>query len=91
MTIREGFVQDREQHGKAIGKMLAAPQLDRALAESMLAEKQQKFAEHGQTLINAFADFSDGLRPEQRTTLVETIKDFPFGHGPRFGQSHGSM
>lgn len=91
MTIREGFVQDREQHREAIGEMLEAPQLDRALAESMFAEKQQKFAEHGQTLINAFADFSDGLRPEQRTTLVETIKDFPFGHGSRFGRSHGSM
>ena len=91
LTIRESFVEDREQHREAIGEMLAAPQLDRALAESMLAEKQHNFAEHGQTLINAFADFSDGLRPEQRTALVETIKDFPFGHGPRFGRSHGSM
>ena len=91
LTIRKSFVQDREQHREAIGEMLAAPQLDRALAESMLAEKQQTFAEHGQTLINAFADFSDGLRPEQRTTLVETINDFPFGHGPRFGHSHGPM
>ena len=91
LAINESFVQDREQQREAISKMIAAPRLDRALAQSMLEEKQQKFAEHGLTLINAFADFSDGLRPEQRTKLVETIQDFPFGHGPHFGHSHGPM
>lgn len=91
LSIRESFNQDREQHLEAISLALAAPQLDRALAESMLEQKQQKFAEHGQSLISAFADFSDGLRPEQRQTLTETIKGLHFSRGPRFGPSHGPM
>ena len=89
LTIRESFHQDREQHREVISEMLAAPRLDRALAESMLEQKQQRFAEHGQSMISAFADFSDSLRPEQRSKLVEAVEDLPFGRGPRFGHSLG--
>jgi Spy/CpxP family protein refolding chaperone len=91
LTIRDSFRKDREQHQAAIGEMLAAPQLDRALAESMLTEKQQRFSEHGQSLINAFADFSDSLHPEQREKLAQTLQDFPFRHGSGFGHSRGPM
>lgn len=70
-----------------VGELLSAPSLDREQAVALLGERHRAMSENRRTLVDAFADFSDSLAPEQRSKLAELISD-RMGH--RWGPPHWS-
>ncbi len=71
--LRGGWTENRTQRADEIGRLLAAPTLDRSRAMGLVKEGREALTENSQAVIDAFADFSDGLRPEQRAELAELI------------------
>lgn len=59
--------------------LLKNDRFDRERAQQMIEERQQSMAEHKRDMVDAFAEFSDSLDPEQRTRLAELI-DHWSGH-----------
>ena len=76
-----GTMKDR------IGELLSASSLDREQAVALLDERHQAMSDNKRVLVDAFADFSDSLAPEQRAKLAELIGD-RMGH--RWGRPHWS-
>ena len=68
-----------------ISELLSASSLDREQAVALLDERHQAMSENKRTLVDAFADFSDSLSPEQRAELSELISN-RMGH--RWGPPH---
>jgi Spy/CpxP family protein refolding chaperone len=58
-----------------ITELLSAPSLDRERAVALIDERYQAIDENKRTLVEAFADFSDSLAPEQRSRLAGLIGD----------------
>jgi len=71
--LRQDMATNRTRIGDEIKNLLAAPSLDRDRLMRLLDERHRARAEHRRELVNAFADFSDGLKPEQREQLSELI------------------
>lgn len=65
--------------------LLAAPSLDRNRVGELLDEQHQAMARRKGKIVDAFADFSDSLKPEQRTRLSE-LSGERLGH--RWGHPH---
>ena len=55
--------------------LLTAPTRDRDRAVAMMVKRYQSIAGSMRALVDAFAEFSDSLAPEQRTRLAELIAD----------------
>jgi Spy/CpxP family protein refolding chaperone len=71
--LREHGRELRSGMREEVVDLLAAPQLDRERAAELVDRRIQAMVESKQRLIDAFADFSDSLEPEQRTRLVELM------------------
>ena len=87
-TLRElrGEQQDRRRGMKQdVTELLSAPELDRERAIALIDERFQSIDDRKRTLVDAFADFSDSLAPEQRARLAELIEQRRMG---RWGRHH---
>lgn len=75
-TLR-GLRGERKAHRDAVKdnvtELLSASSLDRDRAITMIDERFQGMNDSKRTLVDAFADFSDSLEPEQRSQLAELI------------------
>lgn len=71
--LRGDWTERRTQWSDEIERLLAASTLDRDRATDLLAERHQTMAERKRELVDAFADFSDALQPDQRARLAELI------------------
>ena len=74
-TMRDGWSEGRNQVRDEIGALLAAPSLNRDRVTALLDERHQTMKDRKAELVNAFGDFSDSLKPEQRTELAELIAE----------------
>ena len=87
-TLRELRSEQRE-HRYAVkegaAELLSAPSLDRDRAIALIDERLQRMDAGKHTLVDAFADFSDSLAPEQRSRLAALIEDRWMG---RWGRHH---
>ena len=86
--LREMRGERREARGAMndrVGELLSASSLDREQAVALLDERHQAMSENKRALVDAFADFSDSLAPEQRSKLAGLIAD-RMGH--RWGPPH---
>lgn len=77
-TLR-GLRSERQDHRAAIKnhitELLSTPALDRARAVALIDERYQAMDASKRALVDAFADFSDSLAPEQRSRLADLIGD----------------
>lgn len=71
--LRGNWTERRGQMGVEVEGLLAAPLLDRDRVMALLEERHQALSNRKGEVVDAFADFSDSLRPEQRTRLAELI------------------
>lgn len=82
--LRQDMAKNRARMGDEMKNLLAAPSLDRDRLMRLLDEQHRARAEHRGELVNAVADFSDSLQPEQRAQLTELIaKRLEHQPGPR--------
>jgi Spy/CpxP family protein refolding chaperone len=75
-TVRE--LRSERQDPRAVlqghlTELLSEPSLDRDRAVAMIDERYRAMSDSKRALIDAFADFSDSLQPDQRTRLAELI------------------
>ena len=75
-TVRE--LRSERQNPRAVftdhlTELLSEPSLDRDRAVAMIDERYQAISDSKRALIDAFADFSDSLQPDQRTRLIDLI------------------
>jgi Spy/CpxP family protein refolding chaperone len=78
--------QDRRRGvNQDVTELLSAPMLDRDRAVALIDKRLQGIDDRKRTLVDAFADFSDSLAPEQRAELAELIEQRRMG---RWGQHH---
>mgnify|MGYP001550334379 FL=1 len=76
--------QDRRRGvNQDVTELLSAPMLDRDRAVALIDKRLQGIDDRKRTLVDAFADFSDSLAPEQRAELAELIEQRRMG---RWGQ-----
>ena len=73
--LRGDWVERRAGIGGEVERLMAAPTLDREQVMALFEERHRALAEHKREIVDAFADFSDSLQPEQRTRLVELISE----------------
>ncbi len=75
----QGMRNERQDHRVAmkndVTELLSAPALDRDRAMALIDERYQSMGDSKQSVVDAFADFSDSLEPEQRARLAEMIGD----------------
>lgn len=74
-TLRDDWSEGRSQVRDHVEDLLTAPSLDRDRVTALLDERHQTMTEREAALVNAFGDFSDSLKPEQRTRLAELIAE----------------
>lgn len=74
-TLRGDWSEGRVQRSEETKRLLAAPTLDRDQAAGLLTESHEAWVDRRREIVDAFADFSDALQPEQRTRLAEIISD----------------
>jgi len=77
-TLR-GLRNERQDQRAAIKdhvtELLSAPALDRERAVGLIDERYQSMGDSKRAVVDAFADFSDSLTPEQRSRLAGLIGD----------------
>jgi len=77
-TLRE-LRAERQDHRVAmkddVAGLLSEPSLDRDRAVSLIDERFRTMDESKHAIVEAFADFSDSLAPEQRSRLSGLIND----------------
>ena len=71
--IRGSWTEVRTRWSEALESLLAEPSLDRGRAQALIDERRQAMTDRTVGIIDAFADFTDSLRPEQRARLAELI------------------
>lgn len=76
------FAQDN------VAELLSAASLDRDRAIVLIDERFQSMNDSKRALVDAFADFSDSLAPEQRARLAALIGDRMAGCGGHRRWSH---
>ena len=74
-TMRSDRSRGPSQIGDEIGTLLAAPSLNRDRVTALLDDRHQTMMERKAELVDAFGDFSDSLKPEQRTQLAELLAE----------------
>jgi len=80
--LRQDLRLTREQGRDEISRLISAPRLDRDQARSMLEQRQELLSQKGPEIIEAVAEFTDSLNPEQREQLVAWMNSRRHG---RFG------
>ena len=79
-------LQDHRRSAKHdVTELLSVPRMDRDRAIALIDERFQSIDDRKRTLVDAFADFSDSLAPEQRVRLAELIEQRRMG---RWGHPH---
>jgi len=78
--LRQEFRLTREQGRDEISRLISAPRLDREQARFMLEQRQELLKQKGPEIIEAVADFTDSLSPEQREQLIAWINSHRHGH-----------
>lgn len=77
-TLQE-IRNERQDHRAAmkddVTELLSAPSLDRDRAVALIDERYQSMGDSKRAMVDAFADFSDSLEPEQRSQLAGLIGD----------------
>ena len=71
--LRTDWSGQRTRMTEEVQGLLAAPALDRAMVRGLLDERRHAMDQRVGEIVEAFADFSDTLAPEQRTRLAELI------------------
>jgi len=89
LGVRQDFIKTRSEGRGVMAKLLLEPKLDRERAQGQFHEHQEALTGHSGEVIEAVAEFSDSLNPEQRETVVEWLNRprngrFGFSHGPRW-------
>lgn len=84
LSKRGDALQARSEGRALLRELLSAPELDRERAQSRFLQFQEELAIHSRELIDAVADFTDRLNPQQRQTLVEWMERH---QGRRFGSA----
>ena len=87
LGVRQDFIKNRTEGRGVMAELLSEPSLDRERAQAQFHEHQQTLTGHSREVIDAIAEFSDSLNPEQRETVVEWLNRPRHG---RFGFAHGS-
>jgi Spy/CpxP family protein refolding chaperone len=72
--LRGNWVEQRTQVRDEVVALISAPTLDRDQAEALLERGRQAMLEHRREVVDAFADFSDSLEPDQRARLAEMVE-----------------
>jgi Spy/CpxP family protein refolding chaperone len=72
-SLRGDWSERRAAAREEVEALLASPSLDRERVMGLLDARHQALAEHQREVVDAFGEFSDSLRPEQRTRLAELI------------------
>ncbi|MEE9302433.1 MAG: Spy/CpxP family protein refolding chaperone [Thiotrichaceae bacterium] len=75
--IAERRKQIKKKGGNDFLMLLDAPELDQTQALALLEERSQLRQQHAPEMIAAIAEFTNSLSDEQRTTLKQTLKNFP--------------
>lgn len=81
--LRDDAVDRKNSIRDSVIGLLSAPSLDRELAADLLEEGFKSMAERKRELIDAVAEFTDSLQPDQRAQLTELIGDrlaYHWGH-----------
>ena len=71
--LRGDWSERRTQMLAEVEDLLAGPSLDRDRVIALLDERHQAVNERKGEVVDAFANFSDSLQPEQRTRLAQLI------------------
>lgn len=71
--LRASWLDHRTELIDELEGLLAAPTLDRERVVDVLDERHQAMVVRRQEIVDAFADFSDSLQPEQRDRLADLI------------------
>jgi Spy/CpxP family protein refolding chaperone len=72
-ALRGDWTEGRTRMRTDVDGLLAAPTLDRDRAMTLLDQRHRSMAARKSEIVDAFADFSDSLQPEQRTKLAELL------------------
>lgn len=78
--MRDTMIDFRSTRGEVM-ELLSAPQIDRAAAEKLRAERVAAMDEASKTMTNALIEAAEVLTPEQRTKLAELIEERGMRHG----------
>jgi Spy/CpxP family protein refolding chaperone len=70
---RAALVPDATNPRAELQALIAGPSFDRTAAGALLQKKLSAVQLQSPTVINAFGDFYDSLRPEQQTQLREAL------------------
>lgn len=73
--LRSEWQGQRAAMKERVSELLATAPLDRDQAQALIDERAQIVEDGKHALIDAFANFSDSLAPEQRSRLAELIGD----------------
>lgn len=89
LGVRQDFIKTRSEGRGVMAELLSGPALDRERAQAQFQEHQETLTGHSGEVIEAMAEFSDSLNPEQRSVVVEWLNRprhgrFGFAHGPRW-------
>ena len=82
-TLRELRHEQRDSRQAmkdTVAEMLSAASLDRDRALALADQRLQGLSDSARTLVDAFADFSDSLTPEQRSRLTRLIEERWMAH-----------
>ena len=81
LDSRKAMDTKRTQSRQTIMELLSQPKLDRAKSLTLVQDHIKTVQTRAPKLVNAFADFYDGLTPEQRKELREELDErFANGH-----------
>jgi protein CpxP len=83
---RNAMIGDTTDPRAALQALVAGPTFDRAGALSLLTAKTDALRQGAPVVLDALADFYDGLRPEQQAKLRELMQRG--GHGRWHGRDH---
>lgn len=74
VAARDAAAEQRESDAKAIAALLSQPTFDRARAIALTQSHTRTIETRAPEVIAAFADFYDGLKPEQQQKLREQVE-----------------
>ncbi len=81
VSLRQEHASKRQDTKEAVLSLLNEPTLDRNRAEALVQERVGRIQSAAPEVIGLFADFYDGLNPDQQKTLRERL-------AAKFDRSH---
>lgn len=73
--LRTNHLDHRAAMGDQVTELLSGPSLDRDRAVALIDERFRSMDDNKRAAVDAFADFSDSLAPEQRSRLSNMISE----------------